>query len=313
MPRPLFSYEAQPIQLDDWNQQLGSVCGSFQTSAATGRVMGAVSARKVLGIDIASVNVGPSTITRSAVDAVRDDFAHYFLIAQGASQSHIQQCGRSALLEAGDLILVDSTQASQFVYEGTAAQAISCQVSMHIPRGILPDSVAKWHIGQKISKQSELAKCVWQQLAALNDLADLLCDPRLQVDAFQDLFIRTFTQIFSSERHQDKFVQLVLSLLQECDQGAAAVDHYANLSLSSRRTFFRIFQSRNVSFGELVRFVRLLRFLKLLRNYATAPEKRSISAIALEAGFTDISNFNHVFKAHFGLTPRALLPESQSS
>jgi AraC family transcriptional activator of tynA and feaB len=306
LPLPFVGPPTTQFAVDDWNARLGSVCGSFHTRAPAGVVRGSVSMQPVLGIDIASINVGPSQIVRSQQDANRDGSAYYFLIAQRASQVQVLHKNRSTLLQAGDLVLVDSSQQSDFIYADASGSGMSSQFSVHIPRQFLADSVAGQHIGEKIPAQSDLAQCVWQQLNALQQLSALLGVPQLQTDPFQALFLKAFTQIFSSHKHQDKFVKVVLSLLLDADEQSSAVDHFASMSFSSRRTFFRIFENRQISFGELLKYIRLLRFLKLCNGAGTDAAPRSISTMAYAAGFTDISNFNHLFKLNFGVTPGAL-------
>jgi AraC family transcriptional activator of tynA and feaB len=294
------------LHVDDFDSLLGSVCGSFHAKSESELVSGSVSARRVLGIDIASISVSQSSVVRSPQDASSDGSAYYFLIAQTASQSHIQQKGRSVLLQPGDLVMVDSSLESNFIYRETPQNCISSQISVHIPRKMLEGVFSDHHIGEKIPAHTGLAECVWQQLLALQDLSDLLTDPRMSTDQFQALFLKAFTQIFSTDKNQGKFVQIVLSLLKESCEDAYAVDHFANLTHSSRRTFFRIFESRGISFGEVVKYIRILRFLKIHHSASIASTNRSISSMAYEAGFTDISNFNHLFKTFFGMTPGAL-------
>ena len=300
----------QHFDLDAWNAELGSVCGAFRTAAPSGRVTGGVSMQSLLGIDIASVHVSPSHIVRSQQDVRSDGAAYYFLICQEAGQSHIQHGGRSVQLQQGDLVLVDSSKQSQFIYTGTQDRAISHQVSVHIPRTLLEGKLSAHQVGQRMGADSDLARCVWEQLTALEAVADLLNDPHLHTETFRALFLKAFTELFHTDRHQKRFVQVMLSLLKEAGAQGCGVDHFADISASSRRTFFRIFEQRETSFGELLKYTRLLRFLKLCSNCAHAPKRPSVSSLIFQAGFNDVSNFNHLFKAHFGISPGALIAKA---
>jgi AraC family transcriptional activator of tynA and feaB len=263
--------------------------------------------QSILGIDMACINVGPSQITRSQRDAQRDGSAYYFLIGQRASQAHILHQNRSALLNPGDMVVVDSSQQSEFIYTGSGTERISDQVSVHIPRQMLEEGFARRHVGEKILAQSDLAQCVWQQLAAVHALADVLQDSRLQTRDFESLFLRTFLQAFSEHKHQNKFVKVVQSLLMNVDEHGCTVEHFAEITYSSRRTFFRIFEDRNISFGELLKYIRLLRFLQLCKATPIYSRQPSVAAMAYQAGFTDISNFNRLFKSTFGVAPGVLV------
>lgn len=295
------------FDVEDWNAQLGSVCGAFHTQAETGQVTGSVSMRSLLGIDIACVNVSPSHIVRSQQDVRSDGAAYYFLIGQKAAQAHIQHGGRSELLRRGDMVLVDSSQQSQFIYTGTEQASISNQISVHIPRVLLEGKLSASHVGERIDASSDLAQCVWEQLAALEEVADLLSDQRLHTDTFRGLFLKAFTHMFHTDRHQKRFVQIMLALLKEAGGQSYGVDHFADMSASSRRTFFRVFEQRETSFGELLKYIRLLRFLKLCSGTAHASARPSVSSLIYQAGFSDVSNFNHLFKANFGISPGVLV------
>jgi AraC-like DNA-binding protein len=124
------------------------------------------------------------------------------------------------------------------------------------------------------------------------------------------MFLNAFTQLFLTGRHQQRFVHIVLDLLKENVGLSQGVDYFANRSASSRRTFFRIFEERDTSFGELLKYIRLLRFLKLCSNSKQANTRPSVSSLIFQAGFNDVSNFNHLFKAHFGVAPGALIAKS---
>ena len=304
---PLVSPATQQFTVEDWNTRLGSVCGSFHTRTASGTVQGSVSMQSILGIDMACIHVGPSQIVRSQRDAQRDGSAYYFLIVQRASQARILQQNRSALLDPGDMVVVDSSQQSDFAYTGSGTERISDQISVHIPRRMLEAGFARRHVGEKIPAQSDLAQCVWQQLTALHTLSSVLQEPSLQTAHFQSLFLNTFMEIFSERKHQEKFVKVVRELLVNVGESACAVEHFADMTCSSRRTFFRIFQERNISFGELMKYIRLLRFLQLCRAAPVDAPPPSVGAMAYEAGFTDISNFNRLFKNTFGVTPSVLV------
>jgi len=303
----------QQFDLDEWNVQLGSVCGSFHTEAEAGRVMGSVSLRSLLGMDIANVNVSPSHIVRGQKDVRKDGGDYFFLIGQKTSQAHIQHQNHSVLLQPGDLVLVDSSQQSQFIYPGESEAAVSSQVSVHIPRSLLEGKLSSQHFGERIGKDSDLAQCVWEQLTALQEIDSLLADDRLHTAHFRELLLKAFTHIFYTDRHQKRFVQAVLLLLREAGETTYGIDHFAGMTGSSRRTFTRMFEQRETTFGELLKYIRMLRFLQLCNRSRSATERPSICSLIYQSGFGDVSNFNHLFKASFGVAPGTLIAKDKPS
>jgi AraC-like DNA-binding protein len=72
----------------------------------------------------------------------------------------------------------------------------------------------------------------------------------------------------------------------------------------SPRYLQRLFEASGTSFTAHVNELRLQRAFALLTR---APaRRRRISDIALEAGFSDISHFNRLFRSRFGDTPRSV-------
>lgn len=293
--------------LDAWNAQLGSVCGAFHTVAPREQITGSISTRSFMGMEIVNVNVSPSHIIRSHEDVRSDGAENYFLIGQIAGQAHIQHSGRSVLLEAGDMVLVDSSQESKFIYAGSDLKPISNQLSVHVPRSFLEGKLSQHKFGVRIDASSDLAHCIWAQLTALEEVVTLLSDSRLYSDAFRELFLKAFTYMFYTDRHQERFVKIMLTLLKEAGGQASGVDFLADMSASSRRTLFRIFEKRDTSLGEMLKYIRLLRFLKLCNGHIQGSIRPTVSSLIYQAGFSDVSNFNHLFKANFGITPRELM------
>ncbi len=70
----------------------------------------------------------------------------------------------------------------------------------------------------------------------------------------------------------------------------------------SPRYLQRLLEGSGKSFTEHVTELRLQRVLTLL----CGPDPRRISDIALDAGFSDISHFNRLFRSFFGDTPRGV-------
>ena len=72
----------------------------------------------------------------------------------------------------------------------------------------------------------------------------------------------------------------------------------------SQRYLYRLLQETGKSFTEHVNELRLKRACSLL---AAADSNRRVSDIAFEVGFSDLTHFYRLFKAHFGDTPKGIL------
>jgi AraC-like DNA-binding protein len=83
----------------------------------------------------------------------------------------------------------------------------------------------------------------------------------------------------------------------------------ANSLRISVRYLQRLLETSGISFTQHVNELRLQRSHALLCE----PGPRRISDIALEAGFSDISHFNRLFRARFGDTPSAVRAQGSSA
>lgn len=70
----------------------------------------------------------------------------------------------------------------------------------------------------------------------------------------------------------------------------------------------KLFQAENTTFSRYV----LERRLDMARLRVSRHNNRSISSIAYEVGFGDLSYFNRVFRQHFGMTPSAMRDQSHA-
>jgi AraC-like DNA-binding protein len=66
----------------------------------------------------------------------------------------------------------------------------------------------------------------------------------------------------------------------------------------------KLFESEGISLSQFVRAQRLALVHRSLRNPNLAG--RTIGSLAFEAGYGDLSTFNHDFRRHYGVTPSAL-------
>jgi AraC-like DNA-binding protein len=72
----------------------------------------------------------------------------------------------------------------------------------------------------------------------------------------------------------------------------------------SPRYLQRLMASSGTSFTERVNELRLQRAFELVSGRHTSAQR--ISDIALEVGFSDVSHFNRLFRARFGVSPRGV-------
>jgi AraC-like DNA-binding protein len=98
----------------------------------------------------------------------------------------------------------------------------------------------------------------------------------------------------------DRRIKAVLTLLQQEWRNTVRVCELAsrfNLGTSQLEHLFK--RDTKMSIRDFVRGRRLAEAARML-----AGSEEPVSAISYRAGFPDVSNFNHAFKKHYGMSPR---------
>jgi AraC-like DNA-binding protein len=90
----------------------------------------------------------------------------------------------------------------------------------------------------------------------------------------------------------------IIANLDDCTLTVAAI---AQRQRATTRYIHKLFESDGITYSEFVLGQRLLRVHRTLSDPRFAD--RAISAIAYEAGFGDLSYFNHAFRRRFGASP----------
>lgn len=229
-------------------------------------------------------------------------------IVSSPSTSLLSQRGREIEFRAGDAIaLLHSEPAIVSYVEGL-------QLGLAVPRDALVPRVTDLDslVMRRISRRTEALRLLMTYLkSALGQGA--LAAPKLRdtiVTHIHDLVALTIDECAPLGESSASAVIAA--------RHSAALDHIAahfqdpDLSLEivarrqgiSPRYLQRLMASSGASFTERVNELRLQKAFTLL----TAPHEgaQRISDIALEAGFSDISHFNRLFRARFGDSPRGV-------
>ncbi len=150
----------------------------------------------------------------------------------------------------------------------------------------------------------------YAQVAGCLDQADRLCDGRpygfelgvrgLVLQMFGALFEYGYVHVLAepNPEHLDK-LKGVLDLIEHNYRSRLTVELASGACGYSASHFMRWFkQMTGVSFSRYVNDYRLSEAARLLRETSD-----TVLSISENTGFDNLSNFNRLFKAHFGITP----------
>jgi AraC-like DNA-binding protein len=245
--------------------------------------------------------------TRDLLSDACDDVV---LINADSGRVSVTQSGRDIELSASQMCLTDTT-----VPGATAIGDHGRFSSIRIPRrqllGICPK--AEDRLSQPLRENAALRDTIARYYALAFETAAHQDAPAQQLTAqhLVDLIglllgMRTDERDLARTRGlsaaQLKLVQA--EALRSLSDDSMTVELIARRCGVSPRHVQRLFERAGTTFTEFVLEQRLLLARKMLESPGSCRSK--ISAIASDAGFSDISYFNRVFRRRFGATPSEL-------
>ncbi|WP_459677671.1 helix-turn-helix domain-containing protein [Acidisoma sp. 7E03] len=308
------SRQLRRLDLDDWRAELQSICGRFEPVATGSEGVGGRATRKSAGgLDCARIIHNAPRISRSQEDIRRDQNEYFFLILQKAGTCEMD-LGRSLVrLNRGDVVLIDSTLPLDFRFSG----ALSDQLSLHLPRQILLSSGSVPAIGRVLERRDAMSGVLSGLLETLlDDTKTTATAARTLRELVLSSVRLSFTQptehawIDPATRSRlDRALELIDRNLT--DSGLTPPFVAESLGVSLRR-LQEDFQAIATTCALTIRARRLRLARERLIAHASAPDRGlSISTIAFDCGFSDISYFNRCFRAEFGCPPGALFVQRQ--
>lgn len=293
----------RPVPAELLEADIRKVCGSFDVEPMrrSGVVNGSVSARRFGPFDTAVVSVDASRIARNARSIRQDPGEYMFLLIQDAGRCQVMQGEESALLMPGDMFLVDSVKPSTFVYESDNSN----QISLHIPRNEAVHRFGRACTGGLgISRDDPL----WLALRAV--IAKMLEGDAAQMQLGDSLLSLIGSYILCSRGQGGANLNETL-----LSRALAAIDRhradpaFGPQSLASHLNVSeRMLQRHFRPLGETPSHRILNRRLELAHARLTACHARtseSVTAIAFDCGFNDLSYFYREFRKKYGITPGA--------
>jgi len=254
-------------------------------------------------LDVANVGLDARCVERSSIDIQRDPGEHFFLILQREGCAHLSQGGNCAWVKPGDMFLVDATQPSQFNYTGD----YSLQLSVHLPREEMLCRFGRRMVGgQKIDRLDPLGLSMRALLVKL--CADIDTEQAHVVEAFYSVFGALLTdrakQTNTGTNPDRAITQRALSIIADkFSDPSFTTTHLAELTGVSLRRMQRAFRIIEKTPHERLQSYRIEAAQSLLRKRQPPSIKPTITSIAHDTGFADLSTFYRLYRKTYGHPP----------
>ncbi|MDR3376568.1 MAG: helix-turn-helix domain-containing protein [Ancalomicrobiaceae bacterium] len=300
--------------LDDWTDQLRSICGHFNPSPVESRtVTGTATISDAAGLEVAQVANDLGTIHRDFEDIRRDYGENLFLLLQLEGSCGIEQRGRQATISPGDCILVDASSPSVFHFGGQ----FSNHLSVHLPRQlILSDRHARIEISRRLAADDPMSSMLRALVAKL--LQTRVHDSR--ATHLCELLYSATRQAFAHDGELERFVpvdamagrlEIVQILIdRHLTEERLTPQWLADKVGISLRTLQDDMSSLGTTATSLIRMRRLHLVREQLQQFRRSANATTIAEVAYSAGFSDISYFNRCFRKMFDCSPKDMLRQS---
>jgi AraC-like DNA-binding protein len=245
--------------------------------------------------------------TRELLSDGSDDLV---LTIQQASEASVTQCGREVIANAGAGVLTSNADVSAMAFGGPS-KFVSIAVSRRIITAMAPGAE------DAIAKPTHLDPAVLPLLVSyLGILEDRSVVQSPEVARAVSLHIHDLCALaIGASRDADEFARgrglrvarlrmLKDDIAQHLTHGSVTAADLARRHRVTPRYVHKLFESEGISLSHFVRAQRLALVHRSLSNPSLAG--RTIGALAFEAGYGDLSTFNHDFRRHYGMTPSTL-------
>lgn len=251
---------------------------------------------------------GPHKVIRSPRLIEKSSHNNFFIGCILAGKANLSQAGHVAAMERGDVAILDSTRSYE-IDVPSSFDALWVSVPRYRIEGRLTS--IEQIMSQRINGSAGIGNLASVMLrSALKEASRIsAADANRITNSLLDLLGLSLACEFATEPSQSVGRKSTLRRIQQyiddhLDDEALSLDTIAAAHALSSRYVNKLFEREGVSTARWIRMRRLEQCRADLEN----PEKRnrSISEIAFNHGFGNISSFNRAFKARFNVAPTAL-------
>lgn len=284
---------------EEWCGRINQACGCFAAKPLGVGFQGAVRTHRNGALNLSIVDAAQAQLYRGEHEVMRGGTDIYYAGFQLQGSARMQQAGRIVTLMPGDIILIDSTRPSSFIY-GDHSRQLSLVLPRHcVEQGLGPaDALGGLHI----SADSPLA--VLAARLVLESSRQESMDERESEAALGALVNLLRPVIRNSELdtdvHERMYQKAIRYIEQNIRSETLCPESLAREVGVSVRGLYRIFAGKGMGVGAYIRSRRLDLCAESIRS---AGNGQKISSHAYAWGFSDVSHFINAFKGRFGITP----------
>jgi len=249
-------------------------------------------------------------ITRRSPEIIAKDSKGFYILINTENPLQVQLNTKEVQLEEGDAIFLNCAQEVSIIR--TIPGRVTCaRVNDMRFKTVVPDAEGRG--GQVIRAGNEALRMLTTYLRDIDDKQGMTNSELrgFAVAHIFDLFALALTsgtdaakRDLAASPNAVKLRAIKLFIAENLDDQDLSIGQIADANRMSARQIQRLFESADTTFSEFLLGMRLEKVHGVLLDPRQA--HRSISDIALAAGFSDVSYFNRAFRNHYGASPTAI-------
>ena len=282
-----------------WREMICSTLFSISPEAPSERFSARIQVRNAGSLRFATCESTSYQIIRTGRDIARAPADHYTIYMQLRGQTAIEQGDEHVTFRRNDIVISDCRQPFRAMLSNDGCRAIAV-----VPRAMV-NSRAPWLHRRAVYKFSsshflDLARRHMVRLVS-DDLSEN--ESNLMTENLCNLLaLASATDVPLNRLQAELQLEAVLAFCQQNLHNPELSPHFVaeHFDISIRTLHLR-FEKTEQTFGRWVLEARLDACSKALRD--PLQRTHSISEIAYNCGFNDLSHFNKMFRARFNMTP----------
>jgi AraC-like DNA-binding protein len=292
------------LEYEEWRAAVRSIAGRYSPEGVDPRAFhGKVQVGSIFGLSADRFDHNAHRIERTQRDVRLDDAEFYHAVFQTSGRSTVVQSDRVVTLDAGDIVLVDSTKPMTYLNDGYAQW-----LSLQLPRQSLVS-----HLGLELEGGCGGRRGARAGRHLFQLVVEEFTDPSPPASVYMQLVLydliggifaapdRPAASLYTDKQF-DRLRVIIKDRFADPDLRPRDVAAEAGISL---RYLQKLFTQRGSTCGGYIDSLRLDHAACLLRRRALASMRQPISEIAQASGFNDYGYFSKKFRRRFGYAPSA--------
>ena len=282
-----------------WLAQINQVCGHFDARPLEGQFIGELETSYARSLKLSTVTAGSVNLFRTRQEIKNGNDAWFYTVFQLDGSAEIEQDDRRAILNTGDITLIDASRPCSIYW-----QEKSRQISLLVPRQIIEQQCRFQEVSCALALSRSLPTVQLSHRLLLESMGNANLSDReseAALEAMICLLRPAFQQRDAVQPRKERQFRNVLSLIDDHIQSESLRPEWiAAESGMSVRSLYRMFADKGLVVAQYIKNRRLDLCAQVLRS---ASDEEKLAGIGYSWGFADHSHFSTAFKQRFGVSP----------